>query len=204
MDAWLIAILCFVGGAAVGALGALAVAWRLNSRRPDGTALANAQTRATLLDEQLQRQGQDIAALRAESSRVDALREQAERRAAVAAEQLQQRQAHFAEQLAQRGAQFEEQRQLLVLAEQRLSDSFASLGSRALKSNNEQFLTLAKVEIRDWSAYEPAVKAGYQAMIQALDRLEGPVTCIRRRASLEEQARAKAVAAAAKLKAPAT
>jgi len=144
MDAWLIAILCFVGGAAVGALGALAVAWRLNSRRPDGTALANAQTRATLLDEQLQRQGQDIAALRAESSRVDALREQAERRAAVAAEQLQQRQAHFAEQLAQRGAQFEEQRQLLVLAEQRLSDSFASLGSRALKSNNEQFLTLAK------------------------------------------------------------
>jgi len=130
MDGWLVAILCFVGGAA---LGALLVAWRLSSRRPDGTALANAQTRADLLDEQLQRQALDVAGLRAESNQIDAAREQAERRAAVAAEQLAQKQV-----------QFEEQKALLKEAEQRMSDAFASLGSRVLKSNNEQFLTLAK------------------------------------------------------------
>jgi len=130
MEAWLIALLCFVGGAAV---GALIVAWRFSARRPDGTALANAQTRAELLDQQLQRQAQEATALRTESNRIDAAREDAERRAAVAAEQLTQRQA-----------QFEEQKQLLVQAEQRLSDAFASLGSRVLKSNNEQFLVLAK------------------------------------------------------------
>ena len=56
---------------------------------------------------------------------------------------------------------------------------------------------IAKVEIRDWSAYEPAVEAGYHAMIQALDRLDRPVVDIRRRPSLEEQATARAMKLAA-------
>lgn len=37
------------------------------------------------------------------------------------------------------------------------------------------------VEIRDWKAYDLAVEAGYQAMTEALSRLEGPVTMLRRR-----------------------
>jgi NTE family protein len=45
-----------------------------------------------------------------------------------------------------------------------------------------------RVEIRDWSAYEPAVSAGYKAMIEALDKLDRPVQALRRRASLKEQA----------------
>ncbi|MEO8114067.1 MAG: patatin-like phospholipase family protein [Phenylobacterium sp.] len=44
------------------------------------------------------------------------------------------------------------------------------------------------VEIRDWSAYDPAVASGYAATIEALDKLEHPVTALRRRPSLEDQA----------------
>ena len=42
------------------------------------------------------------------------------------------------------------------------------------------------VEIRDWGAYEPAVAAGYTATIAALEKLERPVTELRRRASLDD------------------
>ena len=42
------------------------------------------------------------------------------------------------------------------------------------------------VEIRNWEAYDPAVAAGYSAMITALDRLQTPVTELRRRPALSE------------------
>lgn len=48
------------------------------------------------------------------------------------------------------------------------------------------------IEIRDWSAYEPAVAAGYKATIDALDRLDRPVQALRRRVSLQERARSAA------------
>jgi NTE family protein len=44
-----------------------------------------------------------------------------------------------------------------------------------------------KVEIRDWSAYAPAVAEGYRAMLAALDKLERPVQELRRRASLQDE-----------------
>jgi NTE family protein len=40
---------------------------------------------------------------------------------------------------------------------------------------------LAGVEIRDWSAYDPAVAAGYAAAIAALDHLDRPLEDLRRR-----------------------
>lgn len=46
----------------------------------------------------------------------------------------------------------------------------------------------SRVEIRDWSAYEPAVAEGYRAMIAALDKLDRPVQALRRRASLDDPA----------------
>ncbi len=46
---------------------------------------------------------------------------------------------------------------------------------------------VAKVEIRDFSAYGPAVAEGYRATIEALDRLDRPVQALRRRPSLAEQ-----------------
>lgn len=56
---------------------------------------------------------------------------------------------------------------------------------------------LAGVEIRDWTAYAPAVKEGYAAAIAALDKLDGPVQAIRRRLSIEEQQPVKMLAASA-------
>ena len=42
------------------------------------------------------------------------------------------------------------------------------------------------IEIRDWTAYDPAVTAGYQATLAALDKLTRPVTDLRRRTSKED------------------
>ncbi len=50
-----------------------------------------------------------------------------------------------------------------------------------------------RIEIRDWSAYAPAVAAGYRATIEALDRLDSPVQALRRRMSLAERARLPAL-----------
>ena len=47
-----------------------------------------------------------------------------------------------------------------------------------------------RVEIRDWSAYEPAVAEGYRATLEVLDKLDRPVQALRRRLSLEERAQA--------------
>jgi NTE family protein len=37
------------------------------------------------------------------------------------------------------------------------------------------------VDIRDWKAFDPAVDAGYTATLEALDKLERPVTELRRK-----------------------
>ena len=47
---------------------------------------------------------------------------------------------------------------------------------------------VAGIEIRDWKAYDRAVEAGYQATRDALSKLTRPVTELRRRASLAEEA----------------
>jgi len=49
---------------------------------------------------------------------------------------------------------------------------------------------VSKIEIRDWSAYDDAVAAGYRATLEALDKLDRPVQDLRRRPSLVEQAHA--------------
>jgi NTE family protein len=54
---------------------------------------------------------------------------------------------------------------------------------------------VAGVEIRDWSAFDPAEKAGYQATIAALEQLDNPVTELRRRPSLAETAKLNAFGA---------
>lgn len=53
------------------------------------------------------------------------------------------------------------------------------------------------VEIRDFSAYGPAVAQGYRAMIETLNRLKTPVTLLRRRPSLDDQSASRMLAASA-------
>ena len=47
---------------------------------------------------------------------------------------------------------------------------------------------VAGIEIRDWGAYDVAVEAGYRAMSDCLEKLDRPVTQLRRRLSLREKA----------------
>jgi NTE family protein len=56
---------------------------------------------------------------------------------------------------------------------------------------------VSSVEIRDWTAYAPGIKQGYKAMIEALDKLDGPVTELRRRPSLDDQAEHRMLTASA-------
>jgi NTE family protein len=51
---------------------------------------------------------------------------------------------------------------------------------------------IGPVEIRDWKAYDPAVDAGRQAMLDALAKLEKPITELRRRPTLAERRAADA------------
>ena len=46
---------------------------------------------------------------------------------------------------------------------------------------------IGPVEIRDWKAYEPAVEAGYRSAIEALSKLDRPITELRRRPTLAER-----------------
>ena len=46
---------------------------------------------------------------------------------------------------------------------------------------------LGRIEIRDWKAYEPAVEAGYRATMEALSKLDNPITLLRRRQTLAER-----------------
>jgi NTE family protein len=46
---------------------------------------------------------------------------------------------------------------------------------------------IGPVEIRDWKAYDPAVDAGYQATVLALEKLGTPLTELRRRPTLAER-----------------
>lgn len=56
---------------------------------------------------------------------------------------------------------------------------------------------VSRVEIRDWSAFEPAVQEGYRATLTALDKLTDPVQALRRRASIEDRQLARIQAASA-------
>lgn len=47
---------------------------------------------------------------------------------------------------------------------------------------------VSQIEIRDWAAYDVAVEAGYRATLEALDKLTRPVTELRRRLSLADEA----------------
>ena len=52
---------------------------------------------------------------------------------------------------------------------------------------------LTGVEIRDWSAFDPAVDAGYRATIEVLDKLPRTVTELRRGAGRDDEAVARGV-----------
>ena len=51
--------------------------------------------------------------------------------------------------------------------------------------------TLEGIELRDWKAFDPAVEGGYQSMMEALARLDRPVTDLRLPDVMEKEIRAE-------------
>jgi DNA recombination protein RmuC len=114
---WILGILV---GAAVS--GAVALIWHQSRAARCQADLANATSRAAMLDSQLAAQQQELASLR-----------HAERELASLQSKLQSKEEQFAE-----------QKKLLDDAQNKLKDAFRAVGSEALAVNNQQFIQLAK------------------------------------------------------------
>ena len=128
---WLIVVIGLTVGVLLG--GAVAAAVCLARRHAIQTELANARTRAELLEQQSRELTGEIDRVRGESSQIDRSREAAERQAAVLRQEVQHKQQ-----------QFEEHQRLLQDAEKKLTDTFKSVGADALRNNNQQFIDLAR------------------------------------------------------------
>ncbi len=91
------------------------------------------------------------------------------------------RQARLREQLRAREQQLSEQKQILDDAKKQLGDTFAALGAKALRANNQQFLELAKqtfekvlVEARgDVDKRQQAIDSLVKPMKELLERQQG-------------------------------
>lgn len=145
----------FVLGAALAAAGLLLALGR--ARGAAREAAGRADSLGERLAEERERREAVEARLRDESSR----REQAER-AAARLEQQGDEQAR----------RFEEQAALLRRAEERLADTFASLGSKALAANNERFLELARQSFETLMAES---KGDSEKRQQAIESLVAPI-----------------------------
>jgi DNA recombination protein RmuC len=159
MMVWLLLILGLLVGAAAGA--GVAIARAMSIRAALQAELANAQTRSQMLDEQARTHLAEIDRVRAEIDRINQQREAAERQAALTHQQLQAKQQ-----------QFDEQKQLLEQAEKKLTDTFASVGGKALRDNNAQFLELAR------QTFEKLMKEAsgdVDKKQQAIDNLVKPI-----------------------------
>lgn len=124
---WIWGIFGLVLGAAA------AYIWCASRRAAIQQELAQAKSRAELLDQQAARHLQEAAAIQQQAEATDRLREVAEREKAV-----------LTEQMAAKQRQFEEQDRLLKEAEKKLTDTFKAVGADALRHNNLQFIDLAR------------------------------------------------------------
>lgn len=156
---WVIGIAGLVVG---GVIGAAAVLLRQQAaQRSMHTDLANANARALSLETQARAALDEAQHQREQWRAADQAREAAEKRAAVITTELEAKRQ-----------QIDEQRLLLAEAEKKLSDTFASLGSKALRDNNAQFLDLAK------QVFEKLMKEAsgdVEKKQQAIDNLVKPI-----------------------------
>ncbi len=144
-------IAAIIGLLVGGALGWLLAQLRAASRLAENTALAR---RAEDAQAQLASANTALDDARA---RIGAL----EREAAAAAEQIASRERAIVE-----------QKQLLVEAEKRLSDTFKALSADALRGNNQQFLDLAR---KTFESLMTEAKGEVDKKQQAIDALLKPI-----------------------------
>lgn len=154
-------------GAGLG--GAFVAVLFLLRQRTAGEELADARSRATMLAEQVQQRETEAAQHRAVAEAAHRAREAAEKQAALAEDRLRSREQ-----------QLDEQRRLLEEAEKKLAATFEAAGARALRANNEQFLTLAR---ETFEKILTDAKGDVEKKQQAIDALLKPI-----RETLEKQA----------------
>ena len=141
---WMWALVALLAAAAGFAIGQL---W---SRRRSDAQLAGLGAQLATAQENARRLGMQAAELERES---DTLREQ-----------LQD--------AGDRAARYEERARLLGDAKQALENSFRSLSAEALKSNNQQFLDLARASLAE---FQQAAKGDLEKRQQAIDAIVTPV-----------------------------
>jgi DNA recombination protein RmuC len=162
-------LLGFAIGAALGIFAASA--WWLARRSRENIALANAQARADSLDDQIQIVRVEAERARDLASQSDRAREAAEKQALSHRKEMESM-----------VRQFEEQKRMLDAAEQKLGAVFKAAGGEALKSNSEQFLTLAK---QTFDTLLAQAKGDVEKKHLAIDNLIKPI-----RDLLEQQSKA--------------
>jgi len=160
MNEWIIGLV--IGLIVGGGVGALVAVVRLFAGRAKIQAdLADARARVEALEIKGHEQLDQIEHGRAELKEEQQRRETADRQVATLGEQLKAREQQFAE-----------QRKLLEEAKTRLSDAFTALGAKALRENNEQFLSLAK---KTFESLMTEAKGDVEKRQQAIDALVKPI-----------------------------
>ena len=140
---------------------AAASVWWMHRRATSQQSLANAEARAQSLEQQIQGMRGESERSRSELMQAQAARERAEKDALAKAKELESKQR-----------QFEEQKQTLLEAEKRLTDTFAALSARSLAANNQQFLDLAKKSLE---AVMVEAKGDVEKKQLAIDNLLKPI-----------------------------
>lgn len=163
MDPWIAGGI----GVLIGAVIASLIAWglTLRGRSQRELALINARSRAEHLENQLGEEQADLAAERDAHKATEAARSTAENTLAAERARFEERERSMQE-------QFREQKEMLESAQKQLTDSFSALSSKALRTNNEQFLELAK------SSFETLMskaQGDVEKKQQAIDALVKPI-----------------------------
>ncbi len=156
---WAFGIIGLLAGAAIGAAAILLRS--LSKRAESQTEMANLRARAEATTGQAQQLLLEIKSLRDAVQIAEGKREAAEKQAAVIEQQLKATHAQFAE-----------QKRLLDEAEKKLTDTFASVGGKALRDNNAQFIELAT---QTFAKLMKEASGDVEKKQQAIDNLIKPI-----------------------------
>jgi DNA recombination protein RmuC len=171
------ALFTLLAGLALGAL----VGWAL-ARAGQGRAAAElsalradrdrAAAELTALRAEKDRAASDRAAAEARAERLPGLEAEASRLAAELSD-LKSRKAAVDARLEEQTRALEAQRSLLQEAEKQLREAFESLSAKALMSNNQAFLDLAKTQLGE---FQKGAQGDLEARQKAIDTLVKPLT----------------------------
>jgi len=163
----ILSVVMLLLGIALGAVGVWLVD-RAKLRQAETAARSAVGAEMAALSERLSAREQTIAQLRDETQQL--LDQLQQRQAAETA--LREKVSQLGATLVQEKKQAEEKLAVLNEAQQKLSDAFKALAGEALKSNNQQFLQLAKATLE---SFQEAARGDLEKRQQAIDGLVKPV-----------------------------